>query len=172
MVKLLPAPRELPNHRTSFSLTEGRIDFEGTFALMTLTIYLHRKDITSMSSGQFVLSLLSPVLLVSSYLCCVFPLWCTCLLCKSVHLEQESLLLEPVRDQKHQCQNSGELVSVSWTEQNKKSNLKALNFFYVHFLLSRLISEVTSRSMNHVSYTLKKHLLSKNLVEVLYFKPS
>lgn len=66
-----------------------------------------------MSSMEFVLSLLSPILLVDSYLCCVFPPLCTCLLCKLIHLEQESQLLEPVRDRKHQCQNSGELVSVS-----------------------------------------------------------
>lgn len=50
MVKLLPIQRESPNHRTSFSLTEGGIDFAGILALTALTIYLHRKNITSMSS--------------------------------------------------------------------------------------------------------------------------
>lgn len=34
-VKLLPTPEVLPNHRTSFSLTEGCTDFVGTSALTT-----------------------------------------------------------------------------------------------------------------------------------------
>lgn len=87
-----------------------------------------------MSSMEFVLSLLSLVLLINSYLCCVFPPWCTCLLCKLIHLGQESQLLEPVRDQKHQCQNSGELVSVSWDrikQEKQPQNLKCVLFFTV-----------------------------------------
>lgn len=94
---------------------------------------------------------LSAEKLVSSYLCCVFPLQCTCLLCKLIHLEQEFLLLEPVRDQKHRCQSSSELVSVSYRQQDflSESNFKNLKRLFLHVFFSpfRPISKVAFSGM-------------------------
>lgn len=129
MGKRLSAPQVLLSGRKLFFLYEDWSDFSVTSVLAIFTLFGYTWKKYNCYRLYVVCPFwLSAEKLVSSYLCCVFPLQCTCLLCKLIHLEQEFLLLEPVRDQKHRCQSSSELVSVSYRQQDflSESNFKNL----------------------------------------------
>lgn len=152
MGKRLSAPQVLLSGRKLFFLYEDWSDFSVTSVLAIFTLFGYTWKKYNCYRLYVVCPFwLSAEKLVSSYLCCVFPLQCTCLLCKLIHLEQEFLLLEPVRDQKHRCQSSSELVSVSYRQQDflSESNFKNLKRLFLHVFFSpfRPISKVAFSGM-------------------------